>query len=109
MTYATLLVPVEAEPEIDRRLTIAVDLANKFEARLIGVGAEIWRVMAVGGEFDGGYGAWRMAAAEDLARRDAEPLGRASLRRRWRAGLDTPIRRPAILARSIASNGRMHR
>ncbi|MFC3068471.1 hypothetical protein [Phenylobacterium soli] len=39
MTYATLLVHVEADEAADARLALAVDLANPFDARLTGVGA----------------------------------------------------------------------
>jgi nucleotide-binding universal stress UspA family protein len=109
MTYATLLVPVEAKPEIDHRLTFAVDLANQFEARLIGVGAEIWRVMAVGGEFDGGYGASMMVAAEtdrvedDLRRAEAK-FRRAGAGVRqgvdWRSAFRFPVAEIAAEARS---------
>lgn len=41
MTYVSLLVPVEADPAADSRLALAVSLANRFQARLIGVGAEM--------------------------------------------------------------------
>lgn len=40
MTFKTLLVHVEAEPVRDSRLDVAIDLANHFNAKLIGVGAE---------------------------------------------------------------------
>jgi nucleotide-binding universal stress UspA family protein len=54
MTYASLLVPVEADFEPDCRLAFAVNLANQFDAKLVGVGAEHWR-SPVSGVFDIGY------------------------------------------------------
>jgi nucleotide-binding universal stress UspA family protein len=44
MTYAAILVPVEADTDSDHRLAFAVDLANQFDAKLIGVAAENWTV-----------------------------------------------------------------
>ena len=43
MTYTTLLVHVEADPTPDPRSALAVDLANRFGARLVGVGTELCR------------------------------------------------------------------
>jgi nucleotide-binding universal stress UspA family protein len=43
MSFATLLVHVEADPTPDPRLALAIDLANQFDAKLIGVGAEFYR------------------------------------------------------------------
>jgi nucleotide-binding universal stress UspA family protein len=54
MTYTSLLVPVEADFEPDCRLAFAVNLANQFDAKLVGVGAEHWR-SPVSGVFDIGY------------------------------------------------------
>jgi nucleotide-binding universal stress UspA family protein len=44
MTYASVLVPVEADTDCDLRLAFAVDLANQFDAKLIGVAAENWTI-----------------------------------------------------------------
>ena len=41
MSFKTLLVHVEAEPAADLRLALAIDLANQFDTKLIGVGADI--------------------------------------------------------------------
>ena len=38
MTFKTLLVHVEANPTPDPRLELAIDLANQFDARLLGIG-----------------------------------------------------------------------
>jgi nucleotide-binding universal stress UspA family protein len=100
-------VPVEAEPEIHHRLAVAVDLAKQFEARLIG--AEIRRVMAVGGEFVGGYGAAMVVAAEtdqvgdDLRRAEAKFRRAGSAVRQgvdWRSALRFPVAEIAAEARS---------
>ncbi|MCI3130848.1 universal stress protein [Phenylobacterium aquaticum] len=63
MTYVSLLVPVEADPAADSRLALAVSLANRFQARLIGVGAEMWRTPILAAPFDGGYGVGELIAA----------------------------------------------
>lgn len=110
MSYATLLVPVEAEPEVDCRLSLAIDLANQFDAKLIGVGAELWRTWAVGGEFDGGYAAAEMYTAEtalieaDLQKAKAkfEAAG-AAVRQGsdWRSAIQFPIVEVAAEARRL--------
>jgi nucleotide-binding universal stress UspA family protein len=61
MSFATLLVHVEADAASDPRLALAVDLANQFDAQLIGVGAEAYRTAMYG---DGGYGAAYAIEAE---------------------------------------------
>ena len=48
MTFATFLVHVEPDPTADPRLALAVDLANQFDAMLIGVGAEIYSALSLG-------------------------------------------------------------
>lgn len=63
MTYVSLLVPVEADPAADSRLALAVSLANRFQARLIGVGAEMWRPPVLTDPFDGGNGVGDLIAA----------------------------------------------
>lgn len=109
MSYATLLVPVEADPEIDGRLSLAIDLANQFDAKLIGVGAELWRIWVAGGEFDGGYAAAEMYTAEaalieaDLQRAKAKfEAASAAVRQGsdWRSAIQFPILQVAAEARA---------
>lgn len=49
MSFKTLLVQVESDPEPDPRLALAVGLANHFGAKLIGVGANLVRTIHYGG------------------------------------------------------------
>ena len=42
MSYATILVHAEADPAAEPRLRLAAELANDFDARLIGVAAELF-------------------------------------------------------------------
>jgi nucleotide-binding universal stress UspA family protein len=108
MTYAALLVPIEADPELDHRLDFAIDLANQFDAKLIGVSAELWRVVAIGPDFDGSYGAGMMAAdiAEvdaDLKRAEAKFRGAATAVRQgldWRSAVQFPIAEITAQARA---------
>jgi hypothetical protein len=51
MTYAAVLTQVQPDPEAAPRLVCAVEIAKRFDAGLIGVGAEMFPAMA----FDGGY------------------------------------------------------
>jgi nucleotide-binding universal stress UspA family protein len=108
MTYTTLLVPIEADPENDSRLALAVDLANQFDAKLIGVGAELWRTWVVGGEFDGEYVAEtinqaEMAAEADLQRAKTKFQAAVSAVRQgadWRSAIQFPMLQVAAEARA---------
>lgn len=109
MSYATLLVPIEADPEIDGRLLLAIDLANQFDARLIGVGAELWRTWATGGDFDYGYGSATIFTAEtaaiaaDLQRAQAKfeaAAGAVQQGSDWRSAIQFPIVEVAAEARA---------
>lgn len=109
MTYAAFLVPVEAEPQIDHRLALAIDLANQFDAKLIGVGAETWRTVAMGGNFDVGYASGVMIEAEiarveiDLKQAEAKfraAAGGVAHGADWRAAAKFPITEIAAEARS---------
>jgi nucleotide-binding universal stress UspA family protein len=109
MTYATLLVPVEADPESDGRLSLAIDLANQFDAKLIGVGAELGRTWALGGAFDGGYAAAAIYTAEtavvdeDLQRAKAKFHAASTAVRQgsdWRSAIQFPLVEVAAEARA---------
>jgi nucleotide-binding universal stress UspA family protein len=108
LTYNTLLVPVEAQPDPDHRLAFAVDLANQFGAKLIGVGAEAWRSIAVGG-LENGYAAATFIEAEmamvkaDLKRAEAKFGAAARAVRRgsdWRSAIQFPTAEIAAQARA---------
>lgn len=75
MAYASILIHVEAQPICEARLALAADLANRFDAALIGIGAEICQPPAMA---DGiGYVDGQILQAEaelikdDLARCEA--------------------------------------
>ncbi|WP_447954014.1 universal stress protein [Sphingopyxis chilensis] len=108
MSFKTLLVHVEADPAPDPRLALAIDLANQFDAKLIGVGAEFYRSAYYGG--DGlDYGAGYLIAAEmesveaDLKRaaekfRNAAPAVRGGWD--WRAAVQFPLAEIAAESRA---------
>ena len=108
MSFKTLLVHVEAGPAPDARLSLAIDLANQFDARLIGVGAELYRISYYGGEgLD--YGAGNVIAAEmesveaDLKRAEEKFRGAAAAVREgsdWRARVQFPLTEVAAEARA---------
>jgi nucleotide-binding universal stress UspA family protein len=110
MTYAALLVPVEADPDPDHRIALAVDLANQFDATLIGVAAEAWKSPAVASAFDvAGYAAVALIDAEDeviavdLARAEAKFRRAAADVRQgteWRSASKWPIMEVAAEARA---------
>lgn len=102
MSFATLLVHVEADPLADRRLALAVDLANQFDAKLIGVGAEFYRTAYYG---DDGYAmAAEMETVEaDLKRAEEKFRSAAAAVRRgwdWRASVRFPVAEVAAEARA---------
>ena len=107
MPFKTILVHVEAEPMPDPRLVLAIDLANRFGAKLLGVGAELHG----NAYFSGGdiYGAGYMITA-DIERVDAD-LKRAEAKFRgavgevragwdWRSGARFPLVELAAEARA---------
>jgi nucleotide-binding universal stress UspA family protein len=56
MSYAAILVHAEVDPAAEQRLRLAAELANDFDARLIGVAAELFEpptVVAAAGYLDG--------------------------------------------------------
>jgi nucleotide-binding universal stress UspA family protein len=107
MTYTALLVPVEGNNDPDYRLAFAVDLANQFDAKLIGVGAEIWR--SPFGDIDGGSAMAELIESEivdveaDLSRAEAKFSRVATTVRQgmdWRSALEFPDRKIATEARA---------
>jgi nucleotide-binding universal stress UspA family protein len=110
MTYSSVMTHVQPEPEAAPRLACAVDIAKRFGARLIGVGAEMIPPLA----FDNGlYAAdaeWAVAmrksiqdqlrtAKEAFERETAGfPIGDAV----WLDGIDPPT--PALAAASRAAD-----
>lgn len=108
MAYATLLVHVEADPTPDPRLALAVDLANRFGAKLIGVGAELYNTAYYGGgEASFAVGelmASAMASVEaDLARAEDKFCAAAAAVQagsEWRAALEFPLAKLAAECRA---------
>lgn len=103
MSFATLLVHVEPDPMPDPRLALAVDLANQFDATLIGVGAEFNRTAYYGD--DGGYiMAAQMESVEaDLKRAEEKFRSAATAVRRgwdWRASVRFPLAEVAAETRA---------
>jgi nucleotide-binding universal stress UspA family protein len=107
MSFKTFLVHVEPEPTSDARLALAVDLANQFEATLIGVGAESYRSSYYGG--DDGYGAGYAMAAQmevveaDLKRAEEKfktAAGAVRAGSEWRAHVQFPLMEVAAEARA---------
>jgi nucleotide-binding universal stress UspA family protein len=108
MTYTTLLVHVEDQPSPDPRLALAVDLANRFGARLIGLGAGLYRTTyyAAG---DLGFATGEMLAAEmgsvEAGLKRAEDkfrsvAGAVRAGSEWRAALQFPLAVVAAEARA---------
>jgi len=66
MSYAAVLTHVQADPEVARRLDCALEIAKRFDAALIGVGAEMIPPLA----FDGGFYSleadWTVAMRENI-------------------------------------------
>lgn len=121
MAFATLMVHVEADPASDPRLALAADLANRLDAKLIGVGAELWRVSGIAA---GGYGidygsgaviAAELGAVEADLKRAEEKFRRAAAGVRhgsdWRAAVRFPLDEIAAEARAadLVITSRSHR
>lgn len=102
MSITTLLVHVEADPMPDPRVTLAVDLANQFDAKLIGVGAEFYRA---GYYDDEGYTlVAEMTSVETDLKRAEEKFRKAAAGVRrgwdWRASVRFPLVGVAAEARA---------
>ena len=70
MSYATLMVYVDVEGKIDGRVSVAADLARRFDAHLIGIasGAPISVVLGDDAYNQGGCGDVASAGHEGFAR-----------------------------------------
>ena len=97
MSYASILTHFAAEPEAETRLALAADLANQFDAALIGIGAEFFEPPAIAqsvGYVDGEtLVAEARAVQEDLRRAKARFLEIGKTVRAgsdWRAGVGLP-------------------
>ena len=107
MPYATLLAHIGADPASDSRLALAVDLANQFEAKLIGVGAEFYRTPYYGGpgaDYSAGYMvASEIEAVEANLKRAGEKFRSVAAAVRegseWRAAVQFPLAQVAAEAR----------
>lgn len=92
MAFATFLVHVEPDSTADPRLALAVDLANQFDAMLIGVGAEIYGALNLGE----GYAAEKVIGDVAANLRRAEEKFRAitgTVRQgtQWRSAMQFPV------------------
>jgi len=105
MALTTILVHVEANPMTDPRLELAIDLANQFDARLIGIGAEHFRTAYYGDDVSAAYfvAADMEAVEADLNRAEEKfRLAAAAVRQGcdWRASKRFPLGEVAAEARA---------
>lgn len=105
MAITTLLVHVEASAAPDPRLELAVDLANQFDAKLIGVGAELYRTPYFGDDMSAAYFvAEEMEAVEvDLKKAEEKFRSAAAAVRQgwdWRVAVRFPLTEVATEARA---------
>lgn len=118
MSFKCMLVHVEGRPLPDPRLALAVDLANQFGARLLGVGAELYESSYYGGDGYGGdrYGGEgfgyggddlteaKLKAVEAGLKRAEEKFRHAALQvqagSEWRARVEFPLATISVEARS---------
>ena len=107
MSLKTILVHVEVSPMPDLRLALAIDLANQFDAKLIGIGAEAYHTSYYG-DYEG-YDAGQLIVAEmeavdaDLKATEAKFRSAAGAVRAgsdWRAEVRFPVAGVAAGARS---------
>lgn len=120
MPFETFLMHVESDPTQDPRLALAVDLANQFDASLIGVGAEVYGTTAMGGGFGGEFASaevYTMLAENvdaNLARAEKKFQAIAGSVRQgsqWRAAVQFPAQTIAAEARAadLVISGHSHR
>ena len=97
MSFASILVYVEADPLAEPRLQLAAGLANEFDALLVGVGAEIFEPPSTAASFGYVDGETLMAEAkaveDDLRSAEARFMDVAKAVRggsSWRSGVGLP-------------------
>ena len=97
MTFASILVHVEVDPAEEPRLRLAADLANQFDAALVGVGAEIYEpptAAAALGYVDGETLVAEAKAIQDDLRQTEALFAKAATTVRmgsdWRSGIGLP-------------------
>lgn len=109
MPYAAILVPVDADLSAEPRLHLAAALATRFEARLIGLAAESWRVPFVVDPLTGGYAAAELIALEEgqvqadlgCAKAQFEAAAPAvTAGSEWRQAIQSPLAEVLGLARA---------
>jgi nucleotide-binding universal stress UspA family protein len=107
MSYASILMHVEVHPASEPRIELAADLANQFEARLIGIGAEIFEPPSAAGALgyvDGETLAAEAQVVQDDLKLAEEKFGRIAAGVRsgsdWRCGVGLPSQLVAWEARA---------
>jgi nucleotide-binding universal stress UspA family protein len=109
MTYAAVMTHVQADADTAPRLACAVDMAKRFDAALIGVGAEMIPPLA----FDGGFYSleadWTTAVRQSIEERlklaeasFVAAVGKLGETAIWTTGLQLPG--PAVSAASRAAD-----
>ena len=97
MSLASILLHVEVDPAAEPRLRLAADLANQFDARLVGVGGEFFEpasAAAAVGYVDAETPVAEARVVQDDIRlaqaRFAEAAGTVRAGSEWRAGVGLP-------------------
>jgi nucleotide-binding universal stress UspA family protein len=109
MSYAAVLTHVQADADTAPRLACAIAIAKRFNAGILGVGAEMIPPLA----FDGGYYSleadWTTAMRESIEERlktaretFCSAVEGSGLRADWASGLQLPV--PALSAASRAAD-----
>ena len=94
MSFATMLVHVDIEHDSERRIELAISLADRFQATLIGVaGCALWPAFIagdVGLTESGQYDLQKVAARFDETGKTFRARGRSLERIEWRSALEPP-------------------
>jgi nucleotide-binding universal stress UspA family protein len=108
MTFSSLMTHVQPEPEAAPRLACAVDLAKRFSARLIGVGAEMIPPLALDNDYYAVDAEWAVAmrksiedqlsVAKDAFMREAADLPAEDVV--WLCGIESPTAALATASRA---------